>query len=73
MNCCANVPVQGLNFHRSRRCTNEAKVVRDGCHYCGVHDPIAKAEKAAKLQPKKDSRAKVQMAMFIASLKRRRK
>jgi hypothetical protein len=33
------------------RCKNKGKVQRDGQWYCGVHDPIAKAERAAKRGP----------------------
>ena len=30
-----------------RTCTKTAKVERDGKWYCGIHDPVARAEKAA--------------------------
>jgi hypothetical protein len=32
-------------------CNNKGKVQRDGKWYCGVHDPIAKAERAANRGP----------------------
>jgi len=69
MQCCEQVPLRGLNFHRTRQCTAVAKVERDGKCYCGIHDPVAKAERAAKLAPKKAATQNRRLAYYIAGLK----
>lgn len=74
MMCCAQVPLRGMNFHRTRPCTNEGKVIReDGQCYCWVHDPVSKAERAAKLEPKKQATRNRNSVLYIAGLRRRNK
>lgn len=34
-------------------CRNKVKVIRNGIHYCGIHDPVMKEERKAKIQKKK--------------------
>jgi len=58
-----------MNFHRTRQCTVIAKVERDGKCYCGVHDPVAKAKRAAKLEPQKKATQARRLSLFIAGLK----
>jgi len=58
-----------MNFHRTRQCTAIAKVERDGKCYCGVHDPVAKAERAVKLEPQKKATQARRLSLFIAGLK----
>ena len=41
--CCADKWPTGS--YRSYPCGNNAKVERDGLHYCGKHDPVAIAER----------------------------
>jgi hypothetical protein len=36
--CCERVQGSGYN---SSQCSKNAKVERDGRHYCGIHDPVA--------------------------------
>lgn len=43
--CCALVWSAGA--WRSYPCQKPAKVERDGKHYCGIHDPVRRAEKQA--------------------------
>ncbi len=62
--CCAGVPMR-LNFYRTRPCGCPAKVERDGKPYCGRHDPVAKAERAAKLEPQREATRERQMALFL--------
>ena len=50
---------------RSYSCGNKAKVERDGKHYCGVHDPVAQAEKRAA----KNATYEAQMARASAARK----
>lgn len=37
------------------RCTNYAKVERNGQHYCGVHDPAKREARLAKEQADRDA------------------
>lgn len=69
MICCAQIPLRGMNFHRTRQCTRPGIVERDGMHYCGIHDPVAKAEKAAKLEPQKKATRARNTAMYVAMIR----
>lgn len=55
LTCSKTVPDGGRSvlFHK---CTNRAIVMRDDKPYCGIHDPIAKKERAAKRGPTKFQR-----------------
>ena len=60
-----------------RACTKTAKVERDGKWYCGVHDPVARAEKAeARLEQwrtkaQADIKARAEKESAAAEQKRR--
>jgi len=71
MKCCEQVPMKGMAIYRTRSCVNEAKVERNGCAYCGIHDPVAKAERAAKLAPKKAKTEANRRAMYNSYLRHR--
>jgi hypothetical protein len=48
--CCAEVNGPGgFNWYP---CSNKAKVERDGKHYCNVHDPVRRAERASQQKAK---------------------
>ena len=42
--CCGRIYTGSYSIY-SHACGKKAKVVRDGQHYCGLHDPVAKQEK----------------------------
>lgn len=42
MQCSQQVRIPDHSIPRYRQCVNPAKVERDGCAYCGVHDPVGK-------------------------------
>ncbi len=62
--CCGTKYVGRWN--PSARCKNNAKVERDGMHYCKVHDPVAKKEKydaiVARIHSKLDADEKARAA-----------
>ena len=39
--CSVRVGGEGYSANSSTQCPNQAKVIRDGNPYCGVHDPEA--------------------------------
>ena len=43
--CEAEYLITKMNFPRYKHCTNNAKVCRNGIHYCGIHDPVRLAER----------------------------
>lgn len=59
--CCARIwNDQWLKY---RTCSRNAKVDRDGKHYCGMHDPVyqakAREEREARWQAEMDERARL--------------
>jgi len=52
--CCQNVVDSG-SYH-SRKCSHNAKVVRNGKHYCGIHDPVAVAKRDKQKQERWDKK-----------------
>jgi hypothetical protein len=44
---CCHTKFEGFGFNRIK-CHNNAKVEREGKHYCGMHDPVARVEKQNK-------------------------
>lgn len=49
--CCQTVYGDGF-ARRGYQCRNNAKVERNGEHYCGTHDPVRVAEKRAEANRK---------------------
>ncbi|HWT40991.1 MAG TPA: hypothetical protein VN081_07060 [Dongiaceae bacterium] len=43
--CCAKIEAKTIWGRERSACTKNAKVERDGMHYCGFHDPVARKEK----------------------------
>jgi uncharacterized Zn finger protein (UPF0148 family) len=66
--CCAEV-FQSYGMQRYP-CPNKAKVERDGKHYCGVHDPVRLAEKAAIREAKAEAEREESSARWRAQTER---
>jgi len=57
--CCVEIYDTSFNFPRSRQCRNNAIIKRNGKAYCGIHDPVRIAKKAAeKLQKHQKTQTK---------------
>jgi uncharacterized Zn finger protein (UPF0148 family) len=65
MNKCCESIREGVAWPRYHACGRSAKVERDGKWYCGIHDPVKRAEKAAVQHAK-------WMAELEASTKKRK-
>jgi len=66
--CSAEVPMRGMNFHRTRSCKNKATVVRDGKHYCKIHDPKKVLERKKKNEEKFKERIETKTKLHYAYL-----
>ena len=69
MKCKAQVQIRGMNFYRTRQCSNEATCG----DFCWQHDPAAKEarqKKSVATQEKKHNRA---MALYLARLRAKNK
>ncbi len=62
LECCARV--LGNNGWSGHKCTNKAKVERDGRHYCGTHDPEAIKRKRDAQNQKWDEERKAKYLKF---------
>ena len=60
--------IKGLSC-RSRRCTNNAKVKRNGKWYCGIHDPEKVRERREKNEKKKMETLKRKNKLYLSYLK----
>lgn len=71
--CEAIYYTRSLNFARPKECKNRASCIRDGHHYCKIHDP----EHQNKLQEKRDrkriTRMKTDFRLHIAYLREKQK
>ena len=66
--CCAEcVQSYGGQYYQ---CLNKAKVERNGKHYCGVHDPVRLAEKAAIREAKAEAEREELRARWRAQTER---
>lgn len=74
-NRCEGRVKMDLGFYRTRQCTRNATIERDGKHYCGQHDPLARQSKldaAAAAREAEDALMRAKREREIAQLRRDR-
>lgn len=68
MKCEAEYLITKMNFPRYKKCRYEAKVVRDGKHFCRLHDPQRLAERKEKIDIQKEQHREKNFKMHITYL-----
>lgn len=63
---CCKLMWRGLGYN-SRPCGKPSKIEVDGKHYCGIHNPVAKAEKNAKKQAEQTAKYEASAASQAAA------
>jgi len=66
--CKGEVVIRGLNFYKTRRCTNKGIIEKDGEWYCGMHNPERRVERQQKKNEKFENDREKNLNLYIAHL-----